>query len=130
MPTFKIEYGMDLPAYGETTIQAKSLDEAKAKARELHSKDLLISDWDAAQEYAMSENHRVVSVFRKTKDSWQLVSDGFALDEPEPESISTKAELWIAYDPAQQRIVGHTNSLAGVMGLRMAHPNARILSCN
>ena len=36
MPTFKIEYAMDVPAYGETLIHARSLKQAEAEARKLY----------------------------------------------------------------------------------------------
>jgi len=130
MPRYKIKYGMDVPAYGEAIIKTTSKN-LKRLVRNLHSVDQLIDDWDPVGE--MSENHRVLEIWREGKDDeWEIVdSTGFSLDEPEPTSVSTKAQLWIAYNPITDKILGHTNNLAGVILLRRAHmdPNVQILSC-
>lgn len=130
MPRYKIKYGMDVPAYGETIIQTTSKNLTRL-VRNLYSIDQLIDDWDPVGE--MSENHRVLEIWREGKDGEWVIIDvtGFSLDEPEPPSVSTKAQLWIAYNPVTNKILGHTNNLAGVMLLRRAYmdPNVQILSC-
>lgn len=131
MPRYKIEYGLDVSAYGTAIIRTENVKDVEQLVRTLHAADQLIDGWAPA--YDMTENHRVLSIFRERKDgTWEEIdSTGFSLDEPEPTSVSTKAQLWIAYNPITDKILGHTNNLAGVMPLRRAHmdPNVQILSC-
>jgi hypothetical protein len=130
MPTFKIEYGMDVPAYGETLIHARSVKDAEAKARQMHKDGTLIDRWDPIGE--ISEDHRVLSISRDCGTEWKRVSDGFSLDEPSPEPAQPVEPapggelLWIAFDFENDRVVGHSNNTAGAVSLANRHPNARV----
>jgi hypothetical protein len=122
MPTFKIEYAMDVPAYGETLIHARSLKQAEAEARKLYKEGNLIDSWEPIGE--ISEDHRVVAISRECGAEWKRVSDGFPLDEVEVKTVeeSPGLSIWIAYDPDQGRIVGHSDNAAGAVLLRGRYP--------
>ena len=123
MPTFKIEYAMDVPAYGETLIHARSLKQAEAEARKLYKEGNLIDSWEPIGE--ISEDHRVVAILREHGAEWKRVSDGFPLDEVEVKTVeeSPGLSLWVAYDPDQGRIVGHSDNAAGAVLLRGRYPH-------
>ena len=134
MPMFKIEYGMDVPAYGETLIHARSLKAAQAEARKLYQDGGLIDHWEPIGE--MSENHRVLTISRDAGDEWKIVdSAGFDLDEPKtsepvpPLVVDPDPEarlLWIAYDFETDRVIGHTDNAAGAVLLANHHRTAKI----
>jgi hypothetical protein len=122
MPTFKIEYGMDVPAYGQTLIHARSVKQAEAQARKLHREGNLIDAWKPIGE--ISKNHEVLAISRDCDKEWKRVSDGFPLDEVEVKEVeaSPGLSIWIAYDPDQGRIVGHSDNAAGAVLLRGRYP--------
>ena len=130
MPTFKIEYMMDVPAYGETLIHARSVKDAEAKAIQMHKEGNLIDRWDPIGE--ISNAHQVIAISREHKDEWKRVSGGFPLDEPSPEPAQPVEPapggelLWIAFDFENDRVVGHSNNTAGAVSLANRHPNTRV----
>lgn len=83
MPKFKVEYGFDVPAYGQVEIEAPNIEALPAKAKELYEAGQLIDDWDTYPEVGC-ENHRVVHVFRQDEgcSTWEQVPDlQFSLDD-------------------------------------------------
>lgn len=129
MPMFKVEYGMDVPAYGETLIHARSAKHAEAEARRLHKEGNLIDSWNPIGE--MSEDHRVLAISRDCGAEWKQVSDGFPLDDDDPVVVEIAPApagklLWIAYDPEQDRVMGHAHDFPGAVVLQNRYPAAKV----
>ena len=81
MPKFKVEYGLDVPAYGEAIldIDPEDRDGLIKQVRALHEEDKLINGWDISPDSGC-DNYRVVHIFKQREDDhnweqldWDLV---------------------------------------------------------
>jgi hypothetical protein len=98
MPKYRIEYGLDVPAYGVCDIEADDVDEVIAEAKRLHQEDKLIDTWDIHPDVGC-ENYRVVHIHElhpETNLTRKCVADGFSLDEEEEPKFAQLA--WMAGD--------------------------------
>lgn len=90
MPKYRIEYGFDVPAYGEIEIELDTEDpeEIEKHVRELYEQDKLINTWDTVPEVGC-ENHRIVHIFREQGDpksdfhNWENLNQYFSLETKE-----------------------------------------------
>lgn len=85
MPNYTVEYGLDVPAYGECQVEADDVDAVIEKVKRLHREDKLIDGWDIHPDVGC-ENHRVVHILEiqpLTNLTRKCVCDGFSLDEEE-----------------------------------------------
>lgn len=86
MPKYSVEYGLDVPAYGECQIEADDVDAVIAEVKRLHQEDKLIVEWNIHPDVGC-ENYRVVHIHELhplTNLTRGCVAEGFSLDGEEP----------------------------------------------
>jgi hypothetical protein len=133
MPKYKVEYGFDVPAYGEVEIELDTEDQEKVikHIKELYNKDELIGGWDTAPDVGC-ENHRVVHVFREHGDpkgdfhNWQNLDWGY-FDLTEDDYYENDPALWIVYDDDSGSIMGHATKREDAVAIAEQLSDVRIL---
>jgi len=133
MPKYKVEYGFDVPAYGEVEIELDTEDQEKVikHIKELYNKDELIDGWDTAPDVGC-ENHRVVHVFREHGDpkgdfhNWQNLDWGY-FDLTEDDYYENDPALWIVYDDDSGSIMGHATKREDAVAIAEQLSDVRIL---
>jgi len=129
MPKFRVEYGLDVPAYGEVEMNADSVEDLIKAVKVLHDEDTFIQGWDTLPENGC-ENERVVHIFVSEPtegggERWVPVHDGYSLGEED--YFEEGPKLWIAYDDDSGAIIGHSTDRAAVLEAAEDAGDCRIL---
>jgi len=125
VPKYRVEYGIDVAAYGSAYLEADNLDALISQAKQLHENNNLITDWDIFPDSGTT-NPCVVHVYEDKPDvGWALIGVDFPLEDDDEE-----AKLWLVYSDDLNTIYGHATQREDAEAIAEQLRDVRILEVN
>lgn len=112
MPRFRVEYGLQVPAYGETEIEAPTVAQLIIQVKKLYAEEKLIDGWNTHPDVGC-EDHRVIHVFQNNDDGagWVQIPDlQFGLDDEDyyEDKQDDSPVLHVVWDDDSDSILGYS----------------------